>query len=442
MDRNPGFLIVFENPKQADIFNTYLENDWFYSDIVSDIDFPIKTLELALISLDKSTISHICLLRRRKSRVATRKCRLDFANITKLEPPIKLKEILLNLPSKNIFHFRKSSTGGIKRINTGTWSAVLNFLKKEHKEAFVKIVELNKLRTFKPEKYLKHGIEILAQEKDAVNLALRFANFDRAPIKSWVPTDTSAPFLRGLRNVSIPEDSMIIHDSSVFKGWERQKRDQLGTTTFTNEKGEVIQIWNVNRTPIERTLGVDLIYYHYKFNSYVLVQYKRMEKEEVKKVSELDRIPDGYTEWVYRPIDKSYSEEIKRMREFERIAIRKENLALLTDYRFNDNAFYLKLCPAELIDPASSEMIRGMYFPLSYWERLLSSTDTTGPRGGKYVSYRNAGRYFTNTAFIELVQAGWIGTRNITSMQLNSLIQKILESGKSLVLAEVRKFDV
>lgn len=439
MDRSPGFLIVFDSLKQVDVFNTYLENSWLYSDIVSDVDFPIKTSELALISLDKSTISHVCLLRRKKGRVATRKCRLDFTDITKLESPLKLEEILLNLPSKNAFHLRKSSAGGIKRITIGTWKALLNFFQKKYKEAFAKIVELNKLRTFKPEVYSRRGIEILVQEKDAVNLALRFANFSSEPIRHWVPTDTLAPFLKGLHNVNITEDSMIIHDSSVFKGWVPQKHDQLGTVSFTNDKGEVIQIWNVNRTPIERTLGVDLIYYHHKFNSYVLVQYKRMEKEEVKTIFGLDEVPDGYVEWVYRPIDKSYSEEIKRMREFERIAIREEDPTLLIDYRFNDDAFYFKLCPAESINPTSSEMIRGMYLPLSYWERLLSSPDTTGPKGGKYVSYKNASRYFTNTVFIELVQAGWIGTRNITSIQLNDLIQNILESGKSLVLAEVHK---
>lgn len=441
MKINPGFLIVFESLKQVGIFDRYLENGWLYSDIVSDVDFSIKDSELALISLDKSTISYICLLRRKKDRVATRKCRLDFTNITKLDSPLKFEEILLNLPRKNIFHLRKSSMGGIRRITIGTWKALLDFLQEEHKEAFDKIMELNKLRTFKSEVYLKHGVEILIQEKDAINLALRFANFSSEPIRHWVPTDSSAPFLKGLRNVNISEDTMISHDWSVFKGWVPQKHDQLGIVSFTNDNGEVIQIWNVNRTPIERTLGVDLIYYHHKFNSYVLVQYKKMEREEEERVFGIGDVPDGYAEWIYRPIDKSYSDEIQRMREFERIATKKENQHLLTDYRFNDDAFYFKLCPARLINPDSSEMIRGMYFPLSYWERLLSSVNTTGPKGGKYVSYRNAGRYFTNTLFVELVQAGWIGTRNITSEQLTKLINEILELGKSLVLAEVHKLN-
>lgn len=441
MHNYSGFIIVFESHKQIGVFNAYFENAWLYCDILSDVDFSIKSSEIALISLDKSAISYMCLLRKR-NRVATRKCRVDFTNIVRIASPLQLEEITQNLPSRNALHFQKSTTGGIRRIPVGTWKALMDFFQREHRNVFDKIAELNRLRLFRSDRYKGRGAEILVQEKDAINLALRFANFSLEPLKQWVPPpDISAPFLKGLSNVKSSEDTMIIHDSLVFADWSPQKHDQVGTVSFVN-KDEVITIWNVNRTPIEKTLGVDLIYYHHKFNFYVLVQYKRMEKEYDEEVSESEELSSGYDEWIYRPIDKSYHEEIKRMKDFERIAIREENPSQLTDYRFNDEAFYFKLCPAESLDPNGTEMIRGMYLPLSYWERLLSSPVTTGTRGGKLLSYRNAGRYFTNTLFIGLVQSGWIGTREMTSNQITKLIHDILESGKSLVLAEVHKLDM
>jgi hypothetical protein len=62
---------------------------------------------------------------------------------------------------------------------------------------------------------------------------------------------------------------------------------------------------NANRTRVEEALGVDLLYNHHQYASYVLVQYKRMRRESLEN--------DGP---VYRPTDESYKSETARMKSF------------------------------------------------------------------------------------------------------------------------------
>ena len=48
---------------------------------------------------------------------------------------------------------------------------------------------------------------------------------------------------------------------------------------------------------------------------------------------------------------------------------------------------------------------------------------------------RSVGRYLTNSLFIELVKASWVGSRKATSRQIGEVIAAGLESNESLILA-------
>ena len=77
------------------------------------------------------------------------------------------------------------------------------------------------------------------------------------------------------------------------------RRDVIGSVVLT-DGNEYLTILNCNRQPLEQTLGVDLVYYSHRFDSFVLVQYKRMS--EGKRGAE------------YRPRnDPSHEKELKRM---------------------------------------------------------------------------------------------------------------------------------
>lgn len=440
------------NADQVEFFELYLAEGWQYSDVISDASMDLKPIEIALISTEDDLLTYICLLRRKNNRVAVRKWKFDFIDIKKLSNGIKISGLVDSL-SKNIQrHFNAVTQHEYVRIPNGTWNGVLKYFESEYPKYYRYITDLEELRSLRSRKYTRAGAEIYAQEKDAVNLILRFAGMEKesAILKDWIPpTDSKAPFLKGLTTAKLLEDPMIIHDSLTFGDWEMGEHDQVGTITFANRE-ERVTIWNVNRHPVEETLGVDLLYYNHRYDSYVMVQYKRMklEKFEVKEKDDYDDYYEGeidednnhtgHQQWVYRP-EKNYYDEIERMHEFERICVSDENVNDINDYRYNSQVFYFKLCNAESVNLNSSEMIRGLYLPLEYWDRLLSSEFSTGPRGGKYIGYSNCGRHFNNSLFIDMVKSGWVGSRRVTSNQITKIINTVLTTGKSLVLAKFEK---
>lgn len=144
---------------------------------------------------------------------------------------------------------------------------------------------------------------------------------------------------------------------------------------------------------------------------------------------------------IYRLNDDSYREELERMKELETIFEQhrlQPSLPLDTrpsSYRLHSGTFYFKLCPAEIVDITSAEMIKGMYIPLDYWKVIVASKDTTGPKGGKRITFENVGRHFSNTLFINLVQYGWVGSPIRDNRIITQFIQKALENNRSVVLS-------
>jgi len=250
---------------------------------------------------------------------------------------------------------------------------------------------------------------------------LRVAGFTDYDLPIWNQESETAPFLRGYDAIVLREDTMVIHDSQVFGDWKKIKQYVVGAAEFEKD-GHRLTIMNVNRHKIEETLGVDLLMYHHTYNSYVLVQYKKMTK-------------DGES-LVYRPIDNSYLSEINRMEEFQKQIKTIIDVSSPKHFRLNGEFFYFKLCAATLEDPLSTKMIPGMYFPLQYWKMLLSSNDILGERGGKKISYSNVSRYLNNTLFVELVQNGWIGSQLSNTDIITEQIQHSISGGKSIILAK------
>jgi hypothetical protein len=226
----------------------------------------------------------------------------------------------------------------------------------------------------------------------------------------------------GLERVILDEDRMINHDAEVFGDWDRVKRYQVGATVF--QKGqERLTVINVNRNKLEKTLGVDLIYYCHTYNSYIMIQYKRLTRENTND------------KWGYRPTEVSYKEEIDRMRNFEDLFPRTDAISDIIDYRLHQEPFYFKLCPAEIFDPTSTDMLPGMYIPLDFWKILIESPNVLGKRGGKMLTFENVGRYLNNSFFINLAGQGWIGSKIIRTDVISSVIQESLEHNRAVVLA-------
>ncbi|MCI0619345.1 hypothetical protein L0244_40770 [bacterium] len=420
MSNYSGYLFLVDEAQRARSIEEHIHQDKTFTDTISALDWQTKQAEIFFIALNGWSI-HCAALVRRRRRVATQKYLIRFSNFVEFEPAISISEIQDHLQRQIKHYFIHSSSGMGSRVPLETWQIFFDAVKKLRRNKSSDLDRLDKLREQQPDFFKRQGFEIVVHERDAINLALRMAGFDQSELLDWNPPDGElAPFLCGLRGAILKEDQMINHDTKVFGDWTRIKDDQVGTAIFQHDK-ERLTVMNVNRHDLEETLGVDLLYYLHKYESYVMVQYKRMTKEG--KVL------------CYRPTDKSYRREIQRMHDSERSFQIDKHPFTLNEYRLHPGVFYFKLCPAEILEPTSADMIPGIYLPLDYWKILVDSSNITGPNEGKRITYENVGRYFNNTFFVELVKTGWIGSMVSAKDVITKIIQESIENKKSVILA-------
>jgi hypothetical protein len=265
--------------------------------------------------------------------------------------------------------------------------------------------------------------QVLEQEQDAVGLALSLGGLERGALASWAPAEEPLPFLAGLEHVELREDQLLFQDTLVFGDWDRRNVNGLWAE-FWSPEGRRVTVMNVNRHPLETTLGVDLIYYSHPHDAFTLVQYKRMRWE--RRTSRVGRDP------VYRPAhDRNLARQITRMRRVEKGG-GVDPVGRMVDYRLGRSTCFLKVCRPDL-DLGASELSRGMYMDLDLWALVLAylSETETNPA----ISFDRGTRYLTNTEFIDLVRKGWIGSRDVTSAKIMRYVDAELRGRHSVTLA-------
>lgn len=261
--------------------------------------------------------------------------------------------------------------------------------------------------------------EVLVMERDAVRLAMSIAGLDPSPLQEWNGLSRNG-FLASLA-YSTPEDVLVSHDASRFPDWTAEPGGRPDWIAYGDGQNHM-RIGNVNKTKLENTLGVDLIYHHLEADTLVLVQYKRMRK-------------DARGEWFYRP-DKQLHEELDRMRPYDRRGMIDDSART---WRLHPRGFVIKLVrqPTEF-DPRSDRLLPGLYLPLEYFDELLVDDRTLTKRGARRLGYDTIDRYLTGDLFVDLVRQGWIGTRGLTTRAIGNLIEAAVGAGRSVIVAEER----
>ena len=426
-----GFLFICDDPKYAKEVKKAIMIHKTFSDMVGKFELPsLNVIEFCLHSLDgnKNSITHVSIMRL-GGAAATARRRVLFSNIFAIDPEIKFTSLNEEIPDKFIENVVNTSGGCVRKLEPTLWNALIEAIKKLQPSSVQTFLELDNLRNNLSSSWQDSGLQVIAQEKDSIGLALDIFGLEREEIFfTWSPVSTNeevAPYLKGLKSPSILEDSMISRDARFFNDWEEISNDMNGSVTFTKQ-GQKLTISNFNRHKVEENTGVDLVYYHHKFDAYVMVQYKRMQVECSKK-----------NLIVYRPLDGSYKKEIEKMRELQK-SFSSSNSQKIPDhlqYRFNSNPFYFKLCLPFRLDLASTDLIKGMYFPLDYWEILINSDKVKGKQGGIRIVYQESDRHINNTLFVKLVQHGWIGSKLDSTEMITEIIKESLDRKRSVTVA-------
>lgn len=271
---------------------------------------------------------------------------------------------------------------------------------------------------------------MMALEKDVVGTFLDIAGFDRKQEFRVRLSDEAVPFLKNVVGSKTLEEYSITHDMLVIGNVHQHfiKSYQGGVIEYTKRTGGKLTVMNVNNTDVEHTMGVDAVLYDHRYQSYIMIQCKRMDDETIRDIG-------------YRFYDDD-RDQIKQMQQFEYSRSDLEDTPKDMDsYRLYPGGFYLRLSAPETYTPLSPELMRGLYLPVDFWPLVEASPRVTGSNKGARVSYTNT-RYLNNTLFSELAQYGWIGTKqrhtDALTKELIKIIQITLDAKKSAMIGEIR----
>ena len=441
MPKCHGLIVHFDETQRGYFLLAEKEGQSF-SDALSVHDWEIKQRQIVLISFSGNAIDYICLATKGK-RVTTAKSRVEFFDLVRLES-ISIRDIEQLLSKDTKLHFMRSSSGRGGSIPEKTWDETLSAIRRLRPNHVGEIDRLISLATITKYCLTGESAEILLQEREALGIALDIFSgsneLRKDVLRTWAPildevrnynnaekTAKLSPkpggssfFLSGISKRHIQEESAIQHD--LFN-WDNEKArlHSMGISTF-RQGSRILEVVYANKNDLEKTLGVDLIYYNKAFHFFVLVQYKLMKDKSEE---------EGY---YYRP-DSQLRDEVSRMNAFYKKYGETESIKTHKEYRINSDGFFFKLVPNKGIQAASEQLISGMYLTRKYMNFLLGDDGPKGKQGGALISFNNSPRYVTNTEFVNFVNRGWVGSNCEQSDILCELISSFLKAGQAVLVA-------
>lgn len=420
MSHANGFVLVLtSNREQVFLQCANAEED--FAEPVPDFVHSRNAPLVCFVVNTNEIISHLC-LGRRGMRAGTGIRRLNVKSITPLSNPINISNVIDEIPNrlKNTVRDRFTS-GGL--FTEKSFQAVVNVIRRLAPETQSVLDRFSHLRAERIRQISGRARESLAYQQQALVTALSIAGLDRDQLQDWSPPNQGTPssFLDGLPSARLREDPMVINDLTKVPGFDLVKKFPYNAAVFESDS-ERLTVVLANRLPLEEQTGTDLVYFNETYQSFVMVQYKAMERDDEEGA--LFRLPS-----------LQLNEEIQRMDRLLEILHSYSNNNHRDGFRLNENPFFLKLCPRIVFQPDDIGLIPGMYLPLDYWKVLSVHPSLRGPRGGLRVTYENVERYFDNTDFIKLVAKAWVGTNTNQSAVLKNVIREVIETGKAIVIA-------
>lgn len=439
-----GVIINFDEASRNALLRGKAEIPGFsFSDTLSVPDLKIKKRHIALLSFSEGQIDYMCIITR-KNRVVTAKYRVEFTNLLSLQG-IKISEIEETIRSNVRQYFISSSSGLGGVVPEVTWRDLLvtiktlrpelisdiervetqvklsGFLVKggrakllmQEREAFASALDIfsgtNELRKEVFDSWTLHREEIATIDNDGETLELNSSH------------EGGGSFLDGISPTYFSEESALQHD--LINWPEEFIQHVTGKTTFGRGDRRLDVIY-ANRNVLEKTLGVDLIYYKSSFDLFALVQYKLMSSDSI----------DNSTEIYYRP-DKQFDIELERMNNIvSHFTIPKE-LNSHEDFRLSNDGFFFKFIPNTGFRVGSHELMPGIYIAREYANFLVGESGPRGKRGGKRISKANSPRHLSNTEFAMAINRGWIGTNGANSDLMKSVITDYFKGENALMVA-------
>ncbi|MBY5747439.1 hypothetical protein HFO28_28245 [Rhizobium leguminosarum] len=380
---------------------------------------------VVLASFEDGLFTHVADARKGAS-AGTGLVRLNMISLEKLAQPIPFERIVDGVPAKFQAPLKKIvENGGV--LPPKTLKAVVEVLSKMDSTLRTKLTRMSASRAQLIAELSQHERENLALQKETLSAALEIAGVGTNEVLEWTPVTTGerTSFLDGLSGARVREDVMLHADLMSLPGFAAiQDAPHIAARTFQaeNDSSARVTVIMANRLPLEQQTGADLIYFNEKYRSFVMVQYKALEK--------------GDEEHEFRWQDgDQFCGEVERMDLLLEELGKNEPDSDPDGFRFSSNPFFLKFCSRIVFNPDDRGMFPGIYLPHGLWKALATSSRLKGPRGGNILTYKNVGRRLGATEFVTLVAGSWVGTTITQSASLETMIRSVLESGRTVTFA-------
>ncbi len=375
-------------------------------------DFCISTFCLMEAHGDKGTRCYLGTVTRKRavttfdSSVTIKKLRL--LSISSLEA---IKSLLSDTCRKTGFEHRLPEEGGFTKLSPKLSAAIIDALAGDSQNQSALDTAFSLLPG------LRKATHATWAQEDAISTAMAAFGLRGNVMADSVALKLNSPSGLGLMGSRLYEDNVVRTDGSEFAGFEKIGPDVTGRAVFT--KGdERLVIYTANKLPLEKMLGVDLIYINETRGSVVMLQYKMLEPSQ-----------DGQ-DWIYRP-DDQLDKEIKRMQ-------LPPLDAPVTSYRLSRSPFLFKFVKRVV----ETEPPQSFVVALDHLMGMLARPEMRGINGGIRLSYNSLdGGYLRQADFVGLLRSGYIGTHREETEALAVIIDEAAKGNKALVLAWQQKID-
>lgn len=357
----------------------------------------------------------------RGKKAADKEQQLRVTYVRELPRPLPLRELLAGLPSRLQRHLVEEG-----QQTKGTGEAIRALLIELRPELGA-VVNMIEDATAPWDFGNKRAGQELALQRDATLAVTRMAGFRVPRLAEWDPPaeelydDRMPPLFLDLMMGDQPalEDHLVNHDTRTMLGWISEETNHVAWREF-REYDRTLLVVNANRTPAERLLGCDIIFYNVSRHSLVFVQYKKLNAER-----------GGF---YYPNSDRNLAKELLRMRSLDRYA--KSQAGVGGEQRLDASPSWIKLCHPRSVLPHTNEMIHGMYFSRRQFESLSDDARLKdGNNGALRFGFKNVPGYLDNTLFARLVETGQIGTTGTSTDLVRQQVIRSFRGQRNLVLA-------
>lgn len=413
-----GIILGFE-PTRTSTIEDYLASGYVVSESFSSQDWNLQNREMVYFARqgDVPSLFGAGVLRKRGSGGGTKRINMRLLEFVLFEHPISAKEAA----NPETLGLAISTADNIRRFDAENWRQLTDLIKTLRPEHAQRIDELARQRVASLSS-IQHDTRTsrLSEERDALGLALDVAGLNRQTIfrtATHERIDAATSVLEMIDAQPIAERTLVESDSAALR---IALETAFANARFVDDRGREVRTYVLDSTSLETATGVDLLLYQEHYKSFLLLQYKAMEKDQIVRG------------WSYLVNNTNLLSQLQTMERLLQV-LPFEEPHDLRDQRLSEEPFYFKFCERRALQPSDEGLAAGITLSAPHLAQFLSLPEAVQQGHGQRVGYENCPRYLNNSEFVSLARGGWIGCQGATTEAIAQIVSARVQSRIAIV---------